>query len=68
MPAGPRPLTHTAEDCLVWSQWEKKHLTLERLEWGGLVGFGEEADILLETGRGRMGCGRGDRKWAMARL
>ena len=55
MPAGPRPLTHTAEDCLVWSQWEKKHLTLERLEWGGLVGFGEEADILLETGRGRMG-------------
>jgi hypothetical protein len=23
---------YTAEDCLVWSQWEKRSLTLERLE------------------------------------
>ena len=30
------PDTYTAEDCLVWPQWEKTlHLTLERLEVPG---------------------------------
>jgi hypothetical protein len=37
------PNTHTAEDCQVWVQSEKMHLTLKRLEapgslevwWGG---------------------------------
>jgi hypothetical protein len=51
-----RPLVHIAEDCLVWPQWEKMCLILERLEgpgkedkrwegWGG--------STLLEA-RGRM--------------
>ena len=26
------PNTYTVEDCLVWPQWKKMHLTLERLE------------------------------------
>jgi hypothetical protein len=42
--------TYTAEDCLVWHQREKTHITLEGLETPG----NEEAwqgggDILLET-------------------
>jgi hypothetical protein len=55
------PHTYTGENCLVWPQWEKIHLTLEKLEapgcgqvwWGG----GEGRGILLETemGRGLMG-------------
>jgi hypothetical protein len=48
------PDTYTAEDCLVWSQWEKTHLSPKKLEdpgigkiWGGgLYGV----DILLEMG------------------
>jgi hypothetical protein len=35
-------LTYTAEDCLIWPQWEKMHLTLNKLDpgtgdawWGG---------------------------------
>jgi hypothetical protein len=53
---------HTAEDCLVWPQWEKLYLTLKRLETlgnreacgcgcgcGAVYGGG---DILLETGWG----------------
>jgi hypothetical protein len=31
------PNTYTAKDCLVWLQWEKTHLTLERLEAPGSV-------------------------------
>jgi hypothetical protein len=32
----PHPGTYTAEDCLVWPQLKKMHLTLEKLEvwWG----------------------------------
>jgi hypothetical protein len=51
------PDTYTVEDCLVWPQWEKMHLTLERLEvpgsgeiWWGGAGL---VDILLEMERGR---------------
>ena len=34
--AGQRPNgTYKAEDCLVWPQWEKMHLILERLEASG---------------------------------
>jgi hypothetical protein len=34
--AGPRHPAHIyTEDCLVWPQWEKKHLTLEKLEAAG---------------------------------
>ena len=51
---------HTAEDCLVWPQWEKLYLTLKRLETlgnreacgcgcGAVYGGG---DILLEMGWG----------------
>ena len=32
------PDTYTAEDCLVWTQWERNHLTLERFE---ALGSGE---------------------------
>jgi hypothetical protein len=41
----------TGEVCLVWTQSEKMHLTLKRLEArGGLVGWQEEGgDILVET-------------------
>ena len=38
LPLPPSPNTYTAEDCLVWPQWEKMHLTLERL---GASGNGE---------------------------
>ena len=58
------PSTYIAEDCLVWPQWEKMHLTLERLEvpgteeawwwwWGHNLGDrGEE-----EWGEELLGCG-----------
>jgi hypothetical protein len=29
------PATHAPEDCLVWPQWKKMFLTLERLEAPG---------------------------------
>jgi hypothetical protein len=55
--SGPRALTYTAEDCLIWPQWEKMDLTLERLEAGGngetRMGVGEWelwlGDTLLGT-------------------
>jgi hypothetical protein len=51
----------TAEDCLVWPQWEKTHLALKRLEAPGIREAYQEGDILLETvGRrnGMKNCGR----------
>jgi hypothetical protein len=38
------PDIYTAEDCLVWSHWEKMHLTLQRLEGPG------SCEALQETG------------------
>jgi hypothetical protein len=49
-----RLLTHTciAEDCQVWTQSEKMHLTLKRLEapGNGEVWWGGSGNILLEMG------------------
>ena len=44
------PNTYTAEDCWVWTQSEKMHLTLKRLEalGSGQVWWG--VDILMEMG------------------
>jgi hypothetical protein len=30
--AAPCPNTYVAEDCLVWPQWEKMHLILEKVD------------------------------------
>jgi hypothetical protein len=58
------PDTYTAEDCLIWPQWEKRCLTLKRLEeQRGLVGG--ELNILLETAGRRNGitnCGKVDQE------
>ena len=48
------PDTYTAEDCLVWPQWEKMHLTLERLE---SPGSGEACQVV---GWWWWGCSLGD--------
>lgn len=49
-PATMRSQTHTAEACRVWTQSEKMHLTLERLEAPGSGEVGGGWDILLEMG------------------
>jgi hypothetical protein len=49
------PDTYTAEDCLVWPQWEKMHLNLQRLETQGLGRFATGMDILLVMGGGETG-------------
>ena len=64
----PPPNTYTVEDCLVWSQWKKIQLTLERFKaprrgdaWQGL-GI-EVRNILLERGgrkHGMRNCRRMD--------
>jgi hypothetical protein len=46
-PAAKGPHTYTAENCLIWPQWAKMHLTLQGLEapgsgevwWGGVGGW-----------------------------
>jgi hypothetical protein len=43
------PDTYTAEDCLVWPQWEKSHITHERLEAPGSEKAWTGQGILLET-------------------
>ena len=44
---------YTAEDCLVWPQWEKMCLTLERLEasWYGNAWQGGGIHSLGDSGR-----------------
>jgi hypothetical protein len=53
-PTDIKPSTYTAEDCQVWVQSEKMHLTFKRLETSGSLeawwGEGGGRDILLETG------------------
>jgi hypothetical protein len=72
---------YTAEDCLVWPQWEKMMcLTLKRLEAQGVRRPGRgggDGDIFLETrgqrngmrNCGRVNCGRvdqeGDKNWTV---
>jgi hypothetical protein len=61
---GPRHIT--AENCLVWLQWEKRGLTLETWgprEWGSLL-EGYRGHPLKRWGRrvGIKNCGRVDRK------
>ena len=46
--ASPRPDIYTAEDGLVWLQWEKKYLTIKRLE---------------APGNRRTGIGQGPSSW-----
>jgi hypothetical protein len=62
-PTDMNPPIHTniAEDCRVWTQSEKIHLTFKRLEapWSGEFWWGGDGNILVETwvGEGDMECG-----------
>jgi hypothetical protein len=68
--------TYTEEDCLVWPQWEKKHLTPKRLVtsksgevWTGEVGVGRPLRGRRKTGK--RNCWRadweGDNDWIVKR-
>jgi hypothetical protein len=57
-----RPPTHI-EDCWVWDQSEKMHLTLKRLEVPGSLEVWWGVGVRVGTSSWRQGVGRGYRIW-----
>jgi hypothetical protein len=63
------PNTYAAEDCLLWPQWEKMHLTLKRIEArGNGKAWCGSWRVRVSSWRWDWGVGGGSMEWGAVRV